>query len=799
MAADLSVRIFGLPTAEQMAVVEGLEQRGLRRTWITETVTMAATDAVREPLLITLKAVDPARYPFYGTVKLDPPGSLAAALDSRSVAVSDDLLMRLGARVGGNVRLGGEEFRIAGVLVAEPDRMTGTLNVGPRVMISREGLERTGLIGVGSRASERFLFQLPPQGPPVQAVRNTLKKAFPESMIADFRETHPVITRGLNRATTFLTLVSLVALIVGALGVATAMHAHLQQKMDTIAILKCLGARSRQVMRIYLLQTVLLGLAGGLVGAGLGSLVERAFPFLIARYFPLRPDVGWNPAAAAQGLAVGVLATLLFTLPPLLGVRTIRPALIFRREMRDARLSWRERWARGGAAPVLAAGAILLCIGAIAAWLVAGTARDPVETGAYFVGGLVAALLVMSGAAWLTLRAIRLFLRGARGRLPATLRHGLANLYRPGNQAQAVLVALGVGVMFTLTVYLLQRSLLTQIMNSAPPGMPNVFLLDIPGPRRQEVAELVRAQAGLEKAPEVVASVPARLTAVDGVPVEKLGLERWGRRFLRTRAVTWVGARPAETEVLRGAWWDPRNPPATPEVCASEEAAEVLRLGPGTRLDWNIAGKTLSSRLACVQRTESIRMSARFEFLFSPGSLEGFPAVYYGSVRVQPGRVAELQRAVYERVPTITVINVADVLEIVQQVVDQIAVVIRFISFFTILAGVVILASSVAGTRFRRIREVVILKTLGATRRRVAGIFSVEFLVLGGVAGLMGGVLATAFSGLLLEQLLEVEFRLDPLPNLIAVAATALVATAAGWAASYRILGQKPLEVLREE
>jgi putative ABC transport system permease protein len=207
----------------------------------------------------------------------------------------------------------------------------------------------------------------------------------------------------------------------------------------------------------------------------------------------------------------------------------------------------------------------------------------------------------------------------------------------------------------------------------------------------------------------------------------------------------------------------------------------------------------MNAQVVNIHRTEAIRVGAANEFIFDPPTLAGLPATYYGGVRVKPADVAALQRAAYKMFPTVSVINAADVLQIVQDVVDQIALVIRFISLFTILAGVIILASSIAGTRFRRIREVVILKTLGATKRRVVGIFSVEFLILGAVAGLMGSLLATGFSSLLLKRFFEARFRFDPLPNLVAVLTTALIANAAGWLASFRILGRKPLEILREE
>jgi putative ABC transport system permease protein len=230
-----------------------------------------------------------------------------------------------------------------------------------------------------------------------------------------------------------------------------------------------------------------------------------------------------------------------------------------------------------------------------------------------------------------------------------------------------------------------------------------------------------------------------------------------------------------------------------------EEAARTLHIQPGSTLVFQAWGRTLRARAAAIHRPEAIRMSMRFEFIFSPGVLNGFPAVYYGGMRVRPRDVPGLQRVLYERFPTVTVINVADVLEIVQQVVDRIAAIYRFLSLFTILAGAVILASSVAGTRFRRIREAAILKSLGATRRRVAGIFSIEFLVLGAAAGAIGAALATGFTAAVLKGLFEAPVHIAPIPALLAVVVTALLATAAGWLASWRILGRKPLEVLRDE
>jgi len=799
MAGDLSARVFALPTAEQQAVLDTLAHRGVRRTWITETVTMASSAQTPDPLLISVKAVDPRAYPFYGEVKLNPPRALVAALDAHSVVASDDLLLRLNAQTGDTLRIGGQDFRIAGVVTSEPDRMTGTLNVGPRVMITREGLDRTGLITIGSRASERFLFRLPAAGAPdVAEVRRLLKQAFPEATLADYRETHPIITRGLDRSTTFLSLIGLIALVIGAMGVASAMHGHLQQRLDSIAVMKCVGGRSPQIIRIYTAQTLLLGLGGGLLGVIFGTAVSAAFPSLIASYFTMEVSPSLDVWPAFQGIAIACLVTLLFTLPPLLGIRTIRPAQIFRRDMEPEIAARRRRWLSKEIRPsLLASAAILLGTGAVAATLTDGGWSLALRTGLYFTVALAVGIGALALTAWLLLRGLRLFLRHAPAHLPGALRHGIANLFRPGNQASAAVVALGVGVMFTLTVFLIQSALLSQIRSSAPPGTPNVFLMDIPGPQRQAVAGLVRQQPGVESAPDVTGAVAARITAINGTPIDQLPLHDWGRRFLRTRSVTGLDEKPQEMEILSGAWWKPEQ--RDPLVCVTDESAHILNLKPGSVIEWNIWNHTIRTRVACVERTESLRMAGRFEFLFNEGQLESLPAVYYGSARVRPNAVAPLQRILYQRFPTVTVINMADVMQIVEDVVDRISVIVRFISAFTILAGAVMVASSVAGTRFRRMREVVILKTLGATRRRIAGIFSVEFLMLGAAAGVMGSLLASGFTALILKFLMEIEFHFDPVSSGASIVLAALIATAAGWASSFPILGRKPLEILRDE
>jgi putative ABC transport system permease protein len=792
MAADLTVRTFQLPTAQQTEAMEKLGARGASKTQVTETLTMASPGEGSTPLLISVKAIDPASYPFYGVIKLNPPMTLLKALQPDNVVVSDGVLLRLNAKLGDSIRIGGQAFHIIAEVTNEPDRMTGSLNVGPRVMMSRAGLDRTGLIIPGSRAAERFLFKLPPTIP-IASARQDLKKVFPEGLIADYTEAHPLIEQGLRQSTTFLSLVSLVALVIAALGVATAIQAHLQQKMDSIAIMKCLGAKSNQVLRIYVIQTIGLGLAGSAGGILVGSLVQMVFPIFLERYFQISSMPSFDAVSALQGLLVGVLTVLLFTVPPLLGIRYIRPALIFRREMAAPRQTLSQWWKRA-AGSVISALVILAFVGGLAAWL-----SDNARTGRYFAAAIAVAMLALAAVSWLMLRGLRILSRHLPRQTGPVIRQGIANLYRPGNHAGAAVMALGVGVMFTATIWIVQRGLLQDIVRTAPPGMPNVYLLDMTASNRQGVADLIAKQPGVLGTPEMLGAVAANIQSIDGVPMEREKLQGVARRYARSVTVSTAPEKPAFTELLSGQWWPVGSRPAMPQVSVGESVAKLLKIHIGSTMVWVTPQRTFTSTVAAIHKSESVRLSARVEFFFSQGALEGLPAIYYGGLRTKPQAVPQIQKALYEKFPTVTVVNMADVLDTIQSIVDQISLVVRFISFFSILAGVVILASSVAGTRFRRIREVVILKTLGATRKRIARIFSVEFLVIGAVAGLMGGMLAGGFAWLVLNRLLRANAPPDIMPMFASVVGTALLAVATGWAASYRTLGQKPLEILRDE
>lgn len=788
LAADVQAQTWNEPSPEHRAQIEAIGQEAGQITPVTETVSMARSLSQKVPQMVAVKGVDPAVYPFYGKLTLDPDRTLRELLrDDTSAVVTPELLTRLRVKLGDTIRLGGMDFTVRGTLVTEPDRLASGFGPGMRVLMSRRALDRTGLIQYGSRASRRFLLRLKP-GANLEAVREQLKAAMPRIFVSDYREGSPAVGRAIENTTTFLSLISLVALMVGSLGVAMAMHSHLQQRMDTIATFKAVGARSGQIIQIYLVQTLWLGVLGGLVGVAVGAAVQRAFPVLMSQIFDLLPDVPWDWSFSLQGMALGILATLFFTLPPLLNVRSVRPSLVFRRDMADAEAERGKHW-RDKLPSLVGSAAIVVGFVGIAASL-----SNSLRMGLYFIAGLTFAILVLWALAAALLFLARRIVGALRRQLPSWLYHGFANLYRPGSQARSILIALGIGVMFTLSTYLLQRTVLQTVTSEGPGREGNLFLLDIRD--TDAISQLLRSQPGVTGKLQLVGYIVSRMLEKNGVPTGELQLTKLRKDQLQAVRITTASALPDGLELKRGEWWSPWS--SVPQLAVSEEAARDFRLSVGDQIRFQIAGRTVSTPVvATFQRLA--RAPVRYDLVFPREALKGFPVVYYGAAHVDPKAIPQVEEAIFDKFPTVTVMNLADVLKRIQEAVDQVAVVVRFLALFAIGAGLVILCSSVAGTRYRRLREVAILKSLGGTRFQIVRIFSVEFTMIGLLAGLAGGILANAFTRILADRFIDVQYEFDWRAVAVAVVGTAALANVAGWLASARILRQRPLEVLRSE
>lgn len=849
MAGDLSARVFHLASPNESRQLDAL--KGVQRTVVTETVSMAEVQGDPVPLLVSLKAVDPAAYPFYGKVVLRPAKDFRTALNDNTVLVDDNLLVRLSTHVGARLKLGDKWFTIAAEIAQEPDRMSAGIGLGPRVMMTRSAMSAAGLLAAGSRATERYLFKLAP-GTDIAAVRAQIEKILPDAFITDFRELNPNLTQGLDHATGLLSLICLVALVLGAIGVGMAMRAHLQQRIESLAIMKSLGATSADILRIYLLQTLFLGFVGGIIGIALGLGVQYAFPSMLGSLLPLQPalSVAARPMAAALG--VGLLTTLLFCLPPLLDVRHIRPIAVLRRTVDESSgpTPWSSAARPGIIQRALWGATVLVGLALIAAsillrvhhrhikwalyalgcdvvcffaamfygwwgpkfrarklqWasiivIVAGLAgiatvlSDSWLIGRWFAACLSAALLVILGLSWVTLRGLRAFLARTRLRLPSAVRHGLANLYRPGNQSAAVLAALGTGIMLILAVFLMQSAVVTKMNTDVPKNTPNIFLVDIAPDEIAGVTQLIAQQPGVQGKLETIPSVASRMVSIDGTSIEKLNVKNYPKRLLRAVSLTWSSGIPEGAKVTEGKWWTTKDDTGLAIV---DRIATRLHLHVGSKIVFQVGDRSIPTTLTAIYKVDGDHAFSRSEFIVAPPLLAGVPATWYGAIHFAPSGIASMERALFARYPTITVVSLADILQTIQQVVGHITLVIRFLAAFSILAGLIILASSIASTRFRRIREVVVLKTLGGTRSRIAQVFTVEFAVLGLLAGIVGAVFANLLTRVLLHRM-QVAYHLNLGGAVAAVVATAALAVITGWAASFRILGQKPLEVLREE
>jgi putative ABC transport system permease protein len=869
MAGDLSARIFHQPTGDETRKIAGIEKQGaggIRLTWVTEAVSMASVAPDPVPLLVSLKAVDPDEYPYYGTAELEPAIGLKQALDGDSAVVAEEFLIRLNARVGQTLRLGGRSFRISAMLKQEPDRISAGAGWGPRVMISQAALARTGLLAPGSRVSERLLVKLPEKlaagvsiGAEAEAVRKQVEEALPDAQVMDFKEGNPGLSQGLDNATAILSLICLVAMVLGAIGVAMAMHAHLEQRMDMLAILKAVGAGSGDLLRIFLLQTLGLGLAGGLLGVAAGLGVMAVLPAVFGKLLPVEAQLEFPWRSVAAGLGTGLLTTLLFCLPPLLDVRNVRPVLVLRRLVEQGPggnvEEWIERplisrilerlsptfllriisgvyaWSVSWAVPLLWFSLPKFALRALAqivrwlkvmrahvdAWLAGWWARrlqlgisvlvvvalggiawalsDSVTVGWRFALYFAIALVVLLVLAAVSLRTLRFLLDRVRLRLPSSLRHGLANLYRPGNQSAAVLAALGTGVMLILAVFLMQAALLRDIRETASPKLPNIFLVDVTTDEVAGVKDFFQHQAGVSQALDLMPVVTGRFISLNGKPVEQMKEQHFPRRMLESAELSWADAAPAGDKLTQGKWWTDAE---AAELAMGEGVALRLHLGVGSVVELEVGESVRKLKVAAIYRADGNHLGARIQFVLPSGQLKDQQATWYGGAHIDPKQVAGMERALFAAFPTVTVINLADVLERIESVINQITFVVRFLAGFSIFAGLAILASSIASTRFRRMQEAVVLKTLGATRMRIVRTFSVEFSVLGLLAGSVGVVFANLLTRVLLRKL-EVGFHIEWLATLIALVGTAVLATATGWIASYRILGLRPLEVLREE
>lgn len=797
LAADLVIR-GGQPIPEDLSKALA-PFPGTRRTDVRETVTVAsAPGKAGRPgpsQLVEMKVVD-GIYPFYGNLELSPARPLAELLTPRTAVVASELLARLGRRVGEDIQIGGQPFRVAGIVVSEPDRVGISLTMGPRVFISGPGFERTTLDDRGSRIGYRALFRLPDSisAAGLASAAERLRESLPNGdfyRVETYRQAQPALRENLERVERFLGLVALLSLFVGGIGVAQSVRAWLAGRLDAIAVLKCLGLRPREIFPLYLGQTLLMGLAGSLVGIVAGAAVQLILPRIFPDLIPAGMINPWQPAALLRGLALGVGVALVFSLPPLSAVLRVPPARVLRR---DAEPLPRHRWVTAATVAILGLGV----------WGMATLQSGSPLRGAQFTGGVALVTAALAGAAFAVTRLVR---RVPRDVFPARaslwLRQGLAALARPGAGAGSAIVALGLGVLVVLGMSLVERRLASQLSAEIPTDAPSAFLVDIQPDQWPGVERILRqgGARGIESVPVVM----ARLSAIDGVRAQDLverpgrpGERRDGRRWALTREqrLTYMKELPKDNRIIEGALW---SDPHRAEVSIEQEFANDIGVRLGSTLRFDVQGVPIDVVVTSLRTVDWQTFGINFFLVVEPGVLEQAPQQRLAVARLPLGNEQRVQDEVAAAYPNVTLLRVREILEKVLRVLGRISLGIRFLGGFTVVAGVAILAGAISAGTARRGREVALLKTLGMTRRGVAATFAVEYALIGLVAGAIGTVGGTALAWGVVTRGFEIPWKFDPLVLTLTLATSVALAVVAGLAASFRALERRPIEVLRTE
>jgi putative ABC transport system permease protein len=734
-----------------------------------------------ERTLVELKAVD-GRYPLFGELRLEPAG---AALRGAVVVAEPSVAERLGLRAGERVRLGEASLVFAGSIVEEPDRVATPTVFGPRAILPLDHLESTRLVQPGSLVTWEYRVRLP-EGADRRAFARALRAEFPGAgwRVRTSDAAEPGVNRFLDRAAAFLTLAGLTALLVGGIGVATGVRAWLEARARTIATLRCMGASSAVLFTAYLAQVLALSAVGIALGLAAGWALTVGAAQLLADALPVPPRVALYPAPLLLAALYGLLTALAFTLWPLGRARSIPGAALFRDTIGGAKGFPGWPIALGNAAAV----------GALVA-LVVGTAEQPFFAVAFCAGAAAALVVLRLGASALMWMAKRFgHIRRPSWRL------GLANLHRPGRSTPVMLVALGVGLTTLAAIAQIEGNLRNAIGRELPERAPNFFFIDIQNDQVARFDSIARGEPGVEEVRRVP-SLRAAIVAVNGIPAAEVRATPETAWALRgDRGLTYAAAPPEGTRLVAGQWW-PATYAGEEGVLASFDAnlARGWGIGIGDTITVNVLGREVELRIANLRDVQWRSLAMNFTLIASPGLLESAPHTHIATVRGDPARDSALLRAITDALPNVSGIRVRDALEQVANLLSRIGTALTATGSVTLVAGALVLAGAVAAGQARRVREAVVLKTVGATRAQIRRAFLVEFGVLGVFAGVLAAAAGTAAAWGVTRFVMRQDWVFLPGTLALTVGLCTLLTLAFGYAGTALALRARPGPLLRNE
>lgn len=779
LGGDLEVGGGAEPLPDQLRT--WLRARGAQLSDVTQMRSMLVA-ANSERQLISLKAVDTA-WPLVGAPKIEPAQTVAHALADNGLVADRVVLDRLGVRVGDHVRLGRANMIVRGVLTFEPDRAVSTVLSGPRVIIAAASLPETGLVALGSMVTYELRIALPPSAN-IAATARDLVRAFPDRgwRVRDARQAASGVVRFVDQTGLFMTLVGLTALLVGGIGVATGVSSWLEARARSIATLRCLGAPSRLIFAVYLMQVVALSLAGTLAGLALGLLLPFAGLALVGDLLPVPPRLGIFPGPLLLASTFGLLTAACFGLWPLGRAAKIPGAALFR----DALLP------EGGRPDRSIIAANLLLVFALVALTVA-TAPDRRFALWFCAAALVTLLLFRLGAIALA-RAARM---GRHLAWPAT-RLGLTNLYRPGAPTPLMLVSVGLGLSTLAAVALIEGNLRREVIDEMPSNAPSFYFIDIQNEQMPAFQALLAGTPGVSDVRHLP-NLRARIVAVNGTPVEHVHATPETQWALRgDRGMTYAATPPPSTRLIAGQWW-PADYDGPPLLSFDAEIARGWGIGIGDTIRVNVLGRDIDLRIANLREIAWKSLSLNFLMVASPGLLTHAPHTNIATARVIPSEQGRLLRAVTDTLPNVTGIRVEDVLAAVADFLNQITAALVATGSLTLIAGALVLAGSVAAGQRRRIAEAVILKSLGATSRQIRAAWLAEFAALGAAAGLIAALVGTVASYSVAHWVMHIRWSFLPGTLLATILVCVALMLILGYAGTRSALRSRAAPLLRNE
>ncbi len=758
---------------------------------VVGTLRAMARTADGRSTLVELKAVD-GNYPLFGAVVSDPtmplPRLFAQSNGAFGAAVDPTLLARLDLKTGDHVTIGATTIELRAALRNEPDKITGSIGLGPRVLISEAALRATGLLQPGSLVRWQYRLRLPEgtTDTAVVALQNQAQGKFPDAgwEIRTRNKASPQLQRSVERFTQFLTLVGLTTLLVGGVGVANAVASHLGRKRDTIATMKALGAGGGDVFAIYCSQTLLVAFFATLLGAVLGA----ALPYVIAVWFgsviPLPVAPSLHPAVLVLAIGYGLLTALAFALWPLGRAHDISVTMLFRDQVAPERVWPRRRY--------LAASA------AVAAALVALAILTSYEQrlAAYFMLAACVVFLLLRLIAQLTMALAR--------RLPrprsAIWRLAIANIHRPGALTPSVVLSLGLGLALLVTVIEIDGNLHREFSAALPEHAPSFFFLDVPAAEADRFDGFVRAQAP-NATIEQVPMLRGRIVAAKGIKADELKAAEGSRWVLRgDRGITYARAVPAGSRIVEGQWWS-ANYSGEPLVSLESRTARDLDLKIGETITVNVLGRNITARIANLRAVDWENLGINFVLVFSPGTFESAPHTDIATLTFAdggtPAEETAMVKALAEAFPTVTAVRVKDALDAVDTLIGNLVLALRGASSITLVAAALVLGGALAASQRFRIYDAVVLKTLGATRRQLTAAYALEYFLVGLATVVFGVAAGSLAAGVVVTRIMDFPFIFVAGAAAGAALSALLVVVVVGLAGTVSALGRKPAAVLR--